>query len=650
MNASAPIISVIIVSYNVQDFLDLCLDAVIRSLKNIPSEIFVVDNNSSDDTVALVKQKYPQIKLIANKENLGFSKANNQALALSKGKYVHFLNPDTIVSDDYYTKTLAFITTHNDIGAVGPRLIDADGKYAFDSKKSFPSFWVSVAKVLGLSKAFPNSKFFNKYYAAHVGKDETAPVDILSGCCMLVHKEHLIQSGGGFDEMYFMYCEDVDMCHRLNLHGYKNYYYPQVTVLHYKGESTRKLTFSYMKIFHEAHALFVKKYYPKQLGAIFTLALKSVLIIRNIFNILKYIFVILKIFILDAIIISGTLLIFRNYWFDQVLNQQIDSDSFMYTIPIFLVIWMLTLFFSGAYDKPYSLFRAGRGMLLGTIFALAIYGLFPLEWRYSRAVVLFSGILSTVVLLLSRSFFAYLNIIDLVPRGKNDYKAIIIADEEEYKRVKTLLYTQNYQHHIEGWVSNQQQNSIKYLGNISEIATIQKTLAINEIIICTSNINYTEVLNIIQTCGDNCSYKIIPPHSSYIISSKNTQNLMELYGLSNISIGSPMNRRNKRIIDILLSLITFLIQPIIYIKGGKNRIKDAFDVLMNKKTWIGYSNNESNKKLPNIKVGIFPPYEEILSPKLPETIKSKANLKYAKEYHILDDIKFYLQNIFFKKN
>src|SRR5690606_25298945 len=143
--------------------------------------------------------------------------------------------------------------------------------------KSFPSFWVSVSKVLGFSKLFPNSTIFNKYYAAHVGEFEIAEVDILSGCCLFIAKDAIEKSGGAFDEQYFMYCEDVDLCYRLQQSGYTNYYFPEVDVLHFKGESTKKLTFSYMKIFYEAHAKFVKKYYPPKLGWLYNTSLKLVL-------------------------------------------------------------------------------------------------------------------------------------------------------------------------------------------------------------------------------------------------------------------------------------------------------------------------------------------------------------------------------------
>ncbi len=650
-----PKVSVIIVSYNVQDFMDLCLDAVTRALVNVPHEIFVVDNQSVDGTLDLVRSKYPGVQLIANKENLGFSKANNQALALAKGQYIHFLNPDTIITEDFYAKTLAYMDAHPQVGALGPRLIDADGRYAPDSKKSFPSFWVSVAKVVGLSKAFPKSRIFNRYYAAHIGEFETARVDILSGCCMLVNKSNLLQAGGGFDEAYFMYCEDVDMCHRLTLHGFENIYYPEVSVVHYKGESTRKLTYSYMKIFHEAHALFVEKYYPKKLGILFNLALNAVLGLRNVFNVLKYLFVILKIYLLDALIITATLFLFQNYWFEYVYNTEKAAQNFTTTIPVFLIIWMLSLFLNGAYDKPYSLFRTGRGMVWGTMAVLAFYGLLPFEYRHSRAVILFSGILATVVLLLFRTIFAQLRFIDLVPRGKTDFKSIILASEDEIARIKKRLQQEKYNHHIVGnvYASDAEGRADEhYLGSIDNILQIQDVLAINEIIFSAQKLPYSVIIKVMDTCKDKCSYKILPANSAYIIASKNHQNLMDVYGLSNFNIGMESSKRNKRIIDIMLSVFTYLMAPFLLMCRNNALLSHAGAVLSGKKTWVGYAAIDHHKDtdLPPLKPGVFPPYILAKNVAVPLHIRQKIDYKYAKEYGILDDIQYYWKNIkFFKK-
>lgn len=646
-------VSVIIVSYNVQDFLDLCLDAVMKATRHTDAEIFVVDNASSDGSVDLVREKYPSVVLMANTDNRGFSRANNQALQLSEGKYVHFLNPDTIIPEDFYTRCLPYMEAHPDTGALGPRIIDADGQYAPDSKKSFPSFWVSVAKVTGLSRLFSRSPFFNKYYAAHIGEWETATVDILSGCCMLVNKANLMQAGGGFDEAYFMYCEDVDMCHRLNLAGFRNIYFPETTMVHYKGESTRKLTYSYMKIFYDAHALFVKKYYPSGLGTLFNFALKTVLGLRNIFNLVKYLLAILKIYILDALIITGSLLLFRYYWFGFVYSQETASNVFFKTIPIYLTLWMGSLFLNGAYDKPYSLFRTGRGMMWGTLLVLAIYGLFPFELRQSRGVVLFSGLLSTIILLLSRTVFAQLGVIDLVPRGKNDFQAVIAGGEEEYRSIRRQLQKGQYRLNIVGRVFDTQETTLDedFIGPLQDFAQIQQVLAINEIVFSARHLSYHTIIGLMQECKDKCTYKIIPENSPYVISSQSRQNFADIYGLYNINIGTASSKRNKRIIDLLLSLATFFLFPLWLIRGEGRLMREAWKVWINKKTWVGYSaaTHAEELNLPRLKKGVFPPYILHENTNVPEHIREKIDYKYAREYGVLDDLQSYMKNVFFYK-
>ncbi len=197
-------LSVIIVNYNVKYFLEVCIHSVLKAMKGIDGEIIVIDNNSIDDSCAFLVEKFPEIILIANKDNKGFSKANNQGVAIAKGEYILFLNPDTVMPENFFIKTLAYLDAHPEAGALGPRLIDGKGQFAPDSKKSFPSLSVAIFKTTGINKLFSKSAYFNKYYAVHIGEREIAEVDVLSGCCMLVRKSVMNIAGGPFDEDYFM--------------------------------------------------------------------------------------------------------------------------------------------------------------------------------------------------------------------------------------------------------------------------------------------------------------------------------------------------------------------------------------------------------------------------------------------------------------
>jgi GT2 family glycosyltransferase len=646
-------VSVIIVSYNVQYFLELCLHATLKALAGVTGEIIVIDNQSSDESCLIIKQHFPSVTLIENKDNVGFSKANNQGVAIAKGAYIHFLNPDTVIPEDFYIKSIAYLDQHPKAGALGPRLLDGTGDYAIDSKKSFPSFWTSVYKVMGLASLRPQSAFFNKYYAAHIAETETAAVDILSGCCLLVRKEAMDKAGGSFDESYFMYCEDVDLCHRIGLAGYQNVYFPETSIIHYKGESTRKLSYKYMKIFYEAHALFVKKYYPKSLGIIYITALRSVLSLRNVINWLRHIFGIFKMYVLDALLLTLVTIAIKNFWFDSISEVSLpESPSIFYkTIPLFVIIWMLSLFLNGAYDKPFSLFKAGRGMVIGTIIVLAGYGLMPLDLRYSRGVVLFSGMAGTIAILLARWITALLGWIKLVPRGKVDYKAAIISNEEGYTTLNTRLQHLGYKLDIAGLISVNKQHTATNLGSISAVKAIQETYQINEIIFNSKAVNYKDIIDTMQVCASKVFYKISTPYSAMLVGSNNLKHHAEAFSLEqHYKIATPSNKRNKRIIDICASLVLILIYPFL-----KRKVKtktflwtNLCKVLMGKCTWVGYRQQPgvpSEPLLPTLRPSILPTYIMVPGYEPSEYNYYQLASRYAISYNVLDDIRLLMKNL-----
>jgi GT2 family glycosyltransferase len=636
-------VSVIVVSYNVQYFLELCLDSVIRAVRNIPAEIIVIDNNSSDDSCTLVRERFKEVTLIANKDNAGFSRANNQGLAIATGEYIHFLNPDTVLPEDFYQKTIAFLDEYEDTGCLGPRLADGRGQYAPDSKKSFPSFWTSVFKVAGLSRLFPNSTFFNRYYAAQVGEKETAEVDILSGCCLIVRRTAMEAAGGGFDESYFMYCEDVDLCHRVRQAGYKNIYYPETTIIHYKGESTRKLSYRYMKIFYDAHALFVKKYYPKRLGTIYITALRMVLALRNFLNWGRYLFSLFKMFLLDGILLTLVTLLVRDFWFDNVARLEVyDAKIILKTFPFFLTIWLLSLFLNGAYDKPFSLFKAGRGMVLGTIIVLAGYALFPLEYRYSRGVVLFSGMTGAIVLLLVRWLLSLLNWIKLVPRGKVDYKAAIVSDEQHFTDINTVLDKTHYNLEVIGRVATGAPGP-KVLGTVADLPYIQEIYRVNELIFSAGSLSYSDIISNMERCAPNAFYKIHVQQSEALVGSNNSKHHADEFSLSRrYRIGAADSRRNKRIVDIFTAVLLLLFYPVAVLrvnnKAGLGR--NILQVLTGSKTWIGYTGSvAAEHQLPLSKPAILPPYPLNKNYTPDKFNYAQLAYQYAVNYSALDDLR-----------
>ena len=260
-------LSVIILNYNVRFFLEQCVFSVQKALENIDGEIIVIDNNSSDNSCAMMKEKFPNVKLIENKENSGFPKGNNIGVAEAKGKYLCILNPDTVVAENTFTKILKFchseLDSESNSGIIGCKLIDGTGNFLPESKRGVPTPWVAFTKIFGLYKFLPNSSFFNKYYAQYITENQSGKVDILVGAFMIV-KRDLYNKIGGFDQNCFMYSDDIDLSYMVLKSGKENYYFHETSVIHYKGESTVRDGL-YMKRFREAMQFFYKKHFKKSI-------------------------------------------------------------------------------------------------------------------------------------------------------------------------------------------------------------------------------------------------------------------------------------------------------------------------------------------------------------------------------------------------
>ena len=243
-------ISIVIVSYNVSKLLDECLQSVARALQGIDGEVFVVDNHSKDNTLTMLKEKHPEVRVIANEVNVGFSRANNQAIRLSEAEYVLLLNPDTVVYENTLHGVLDFMDQHPQAGGAGVRMLTREGNRAPESRRSIPTPWVAMLKMLGATR---------RYYMSHLSWDEPGQIEAVSGAFFLVRRKALDQVGL-LDEDYFMYGEDIDLSYRLLKGGWQNWYLPY-DIIHYKGESTQKSSFRYVHTFYQAMLIFFRKHY-----------------------------------------------------------------------------------------------------------------------------------------------------------------------------------------------------------------------------------------------------------------------------------------------------------------------------------------------------------------------------------------------------
>ena len=272
-------VSVIIVSYKVKHYIEQCIDSVFRSVPD--AQVIVVDNDSGDGSVEFLRERFPGIAVIANNANVGFGKANNQALELVESPYVLFLNPDTVVCESTIPKCIEYLSDNPNAGACGVRMQHSDGRFALESRRSIPTPFVSFCHMTGLGRIFPNSRRFARYHMTFLDRNKDCDVEVISGACMMV-RSNLVRSLGGFDESFFMYGEDIDLSFRILQAGYTNRYI-SVPIVHYKGESTVKTSYRYAKVFYDAMLIFYSKHFGKY-SHVLSFFVRVIVFVRKLFT------------------------------------------------------------------------------------------------------------------------------------------------------------------------------------------------------------------------------------------------------------------------------------------------------------------------------------------------------------------------------
>ncbi|HLW39455.1 MAG TPA: glycosyltransferase family 2 protein [Brumimicrobium sp.] len=639
MENSKPRISVIIVNYNVEYFLEQCLNSVFVALENINGEVFVVDNNSIDGSVDMVQEKFPQVKLIANKDNVGFSKANNQAIELSKGDYILLLNPDTVVEEDTFQKCIDFMDSHPEGGGLGVRMIDGKGKFLPESKRGLPTPSVAFYKIFGLSRIFPKSKIFGKYHLGFLEEHEVNEIEILSGAFMFMRKETL-DKVGWLDETFFMYGEDIDLSYRIIKGGYKNYYFPKTQIIHYKGESTKKSSINYVFVFYRAMVIFAEKHFSQKNAKAFSFLINMAIYFRAGLAILNRF---LKRIFLPAVDFT-VLLIGMNLLTKLWIVEDIYFPQHLLNIalPAYSITWLITNFYSGTYDSPTQTKSVLTGTIVGTALILIIYALLPKEYQFSRLFILLSSALVFIYFLISRVFLHF------TIGGKYDLKDTksknfaIVGDEEEVERVKQILKNSMNklgEIHSVSPINEKQTNDSGNLNQLDQIIDIHE---INEVIFCAKNTSAESIINwMSRTASDKVEFKIAQPNSMYLIGSNSIDTSGDLYIMEIDNISTVANKRNKRTFDFIVSLILILTLPInIWFYDNKLRfIFNCWEVLIGKKSWVGYFTDDKplTRGLPHIRKGILTPSED-LTVESDLSTRSKLNLIYARDYTIFKDI------------
>lgn len=636
-------LSVIIVNYNVKHFLEQCLHAVLKAARNTETEIFVVDNHSVDGSCTMVKEKFPNVLLIENKENLGFSKANNQAINKSKGEYVLLLNPDTVVEEDTFQKVVEFMDSHPEAGGLGVKMIDGKGNFLPESKRGLPTPAVAFYKIFGLSKLFPKSKTFSKYHLGFLNKDENHEIEILSGAFMLMRKTAL-EKTGLLDECFFMYGEDVDLSYRLILAGYKNYYYSKTTIIHYKGESTKKGSINYVRMFYKAMAIFARKHFSKGNANLFSLLISVAIWFRASIALGTQFFKSMATPVFDGAIIYSGFFVITKYWEEYKYHGDGSYPLIFlkYVVPVYMLLWLFSVFYLGGYSRPVKIKNVFKGIGFGILLVLVFYALLNETMRFSRAILLI-GMLWTVIAVPAFRFLLHFSRISVFKLHKYRKKRIVLAGSvEECIRVEQLLKNTGLQFDLIGFVTtNGLISNDKYIGRIDELTEIAQINRIDEIVFCSRDIPSANVIrSMVNLSAFNIEYKIAGPESIAIIGSNSIDTAGDLYEVHFNSIASELNRRNKRLIDIAFSILLLVFLPLVlfFVKNPLGMFKNIALVLAGIKTWVGYINNQRNNMLPKLKPSVLNPEPKNQNIEINSDTVAQMNLLYAKDYKVTIDI------------
>ncbi len=635
-------LSIVIVNYNVKYFLEECLNSVRRAIKNMDAEIFVVDNNSVDGSVEWIQQRFHEVKLIANAENVGFSKANNQAIRLAKGEYILLLNPDTVVQEDTFEKCLYFMQAHENAGALGVKMVDGKGKYLPESKRGFPNARTAFFKMFGLSALFPTSKFFNQYYVGHLKNSETNEVPILAGAFMFMRKSAL-DKAGMLDEDFFMYGEDIDLSWRIIKAGYKNYYFPETQIIHYKGESTKKATFNYVKHFYNAMIIFAKKHFAKKAAA-WIFLMQFAIYVKGFFTYIKNIASNFLLPMLDAATIYGGLYFIKSFWETNIKtadNFRYPSEFHLIVLPLYILVWLLSLFFAGGYDKPIKTIRVFRGILIGSLIIASVYAFLPETARFSRAIILLGSVWALAAVLLIRQImrwiFPHENISD-------ERKILLVGSFDESERVHEMVTQLGVQHEWLGTVHPTFEKAENpYLARITQLNEVVEIFKVNELIFCAKDISAQAIIHWMTTIGEKVNYKIVGEEGMSIVGSNSKNTAGDLYAMDfSFSITSAFGRRNKLLLDYFLCSIFLCTFPIWFlISPQRKKIWNGIiQVLFRKKTWMGYQKKSTKNyltDLPDLLSSVFfiaDAYPEISD----EPTLEHLRFLYAKNYTVLEDM------------
>ncbi|MED5267056.1 MAG: glycosyltransferase [Candidatus Neomarinimicrobiota bacterium] len=571
-------VSLLIVSYNVRQYIAHAIDAIIKSDLD-DFEIIIIDNNSFDNTASYLKERYShlrQIKIVQNQENIGFGKAINQAASLAKGQYYLILNPDTIIQEETISTLKEYLDSNPEVGMVGPKILNADGTLQLACKRSFPTLGVALPKLLGFSRIFPKSKWAGKYNLTYLDEDEISSVDAISGSCMFI-RSFLFHELKGFDERFFMFGEDLDLCSRIWKNNYEIHYVPTTQIVHYQGESVKSAPFDSINAFYNAMILFVDKHFSFGTGWLMKFAIRCGIYIRKFFSMIGEKRSQILSVTIDAILILLAFIIAISMRFS---NFEPITMSKGLIPAIYVIFWICVGFIFQLYNRyilSYS--RAIISSVTGFFLAVAFTYFFK-QYAFSRFVIIFGSAIISILIPGWRVFVHFLMARGLLNQVKQKNpilftrKTFIVgADAEGLRIANSLLKRFDTGLELIGIVDTklpEEDNKlpIDFIGRLSDLRDLVVKHSIRELIFSTSAFTNKEILHLMNQTKDlRLTYRMIPRQQEILLGKASIEDIGDLSFLNiEYSLFYSLHRFTKRIFDLTISFITLIIfSPIIMV-------------------------------------------------------------------------------------
>ena len=648
----APVqVSVVIVNYNVREFLRQALNSVTRALAGIRSEVFVVDNNSVDGSVAMVSQEFPDVQVIANRKNVGFAAANNQAIRKAKGEYLLILNPDTVLEEDTIRVMADFLDAHPRAGAVGCRILNPDGTYALESRRSFPTPQVAFYRMTGLSRLFPRSERFGRYNLTYLPVDRPAEVDALSGSCMMVRSESLhrdarssqAENGGAglLDEDFFMYGEDLDWCYRIQQAGWSIHYTPATQIIHYKGESTKRSDLKYVRLFYGAMLHFANKHLSEDYPKVFLWTLRAGVVVRGALSALGQAIRHLALYdFLLTFLVVAALGLFRS-----AQTSLLFPGVFYWLIaPLFGLITVAVIAAIGGYQVRRPRFGAVSVGVGTAVLVLAAVSFFVKQVAFSRAVVLAS--FPATLLVLSAFRLARYS------RRRAERRTVLVGDVHEVQRLERALAQQDRpQFALVGFVMRGRGHQtpsdlrVNLLGRPAQLRDIVRIHDVEDVIFAAASLSNKRIFALMQRLGGlPVQSRILAEDGARVIGKASVDHLGGAALLkAEEALGSMRSAAARRVSDVCAALVGALLHPFVSLAArmrGPDSAPASFalrtsqwsDVLFGRCPLVGYDEDATYRppKEWQLQPGVFA-VSESLGPRLR---RPRSNVEQAYWYYV----------------